>query len=128
MNRCAPSLPRILSRAPATATRGHRRDGDDDLFACSSSLGADRVGRYALRAGELDLVIAGGYDTISEYVYGGFNSLRLVAEGPLRPFAKDRQGMKLAEGYGIVILERAVDAKTSQCEGAGDDPRLRRIR
>ena len=79
--------------------------------ACSSSLGAIALAMTLLEAGELDLVIAGGYDTISEYVYGGFNSLRLVAEGPLRPFAKNRQGMKLAEGYGIVILERASDAK-----------------
>ena len=56
-------------------------------------------------AGQLDLVVAGGYDTISEYVYGGFNSLRLVSPGTLRPFTRDRQGMKLAEGYGIVVLE-----------------------
>jgi 3-oxoacyl-[acyl-carrier-protein] synthase II len=78
--------------------------------ACSSSLGAITLAMTLLEEGELDLVIAGGYDTISEYVYGGFNSLRLVADGPLRPFAKDRQGMKLAEGYGIVVLERARDA------------------
>jgi 3-oxoacyl-[acyl-carrier-protein] synthase II len=63
-----------------------------------------------LKTGQLDLVVAGGYDTISEYAYAGFNSLRLVAEGPLRPFARGREGMKLAEGYGIVVLERAADA------------------
>jgi 3-oxoacyl-[acyl-carrier-protein] synthase II len=78
--------------------------------ACSSSLGSVALGATLLQSGELDLVICGGYDTISEYAYGGFNSLRLVAPGPLRPFAKDRQGMKLGEGYGIVILERASDA------------------
>jgi 3-oxoacyl-[acyl-carrier-protein] synthase II len=78
--------------------------------ACSSSLGSIGLAVTLLQTRQLDLVIAGGYDTISEYVYGGFNSLRLVASGPLRPFAKDRQGMKLAEGYGIVILERAGDA------------------
>src|SRR4051812_28495977 len=75
--------------------------------ACSSSLGSVALGATLLKTGQLDLVVCGGYDTISEYAYGGFNSLRLVAEGPLRPFAKDRQGMKLGEGYGIVILERA---------------------
>ena len=78
--------------------------------ACSSSLGSIALAVSMLRGGHLDLVIAGGYDTISEYVYAGFNSLRLVAPGPLRPFTKDRQGMKLAEGYGIVVLERAEDA------------------
>ena len=79
--------------------------------ACSSSLGSVALAMTLLRAGELDLVIAGGYDTISEYVYGGFNSLRLVSPGPLRPFARDRQGMKLAEGYGILVLERLTDAR-----------------
>lgn len=78
--------------------------------ACSSSLGAIALGVTMLRSGRLDLVIAGGYDTISEYAYGGFSSLRLLAPGPLRPFARDRQGMKLSEGYGIVVLERAEDA------------------
>lgn len=79
--------------------------------ACSSSLGAIAMGVTLLRSGDLDLVVAGGYDTISEYVYAGFNSLRLVADGPLRPFARDRRGMKLAEGYGIVVLERSEDAR-----------------
>ncbi|HWB52960.1 MAG TPA: beta-ketoacyl-[acyl-carrier-protein] synthase family protein [Tepidisphaeraceae bacterium] len=78
--------------------------------ACSSSLGAIALATTLLQSGQLDLVLAGGYDTISEYVYGGFNSLRLVAEGPLRPFSRHRQGMKLAEGYGIVVLERSEDA------------------
>jgi 3-oxoacyl-[acyl-carrier-protein] synthase II len=78
--------------------------------ACSSSLGSIALGITMLQGGDADLVIAGGYDTISEYVYAGFNGLRLVADGPLRPFARDRQGMKLAEGYGLVVLERAGDA------------------
>jgi 3-oxoacyl-[acyl-carrier-protein] synthase II len=56
------------------------------------------------------VVIAGGYDTLSEYVWAGFNALRLVSGPPLRPFVRGRQGMKVAEGYGIVILERRADA------------------
>jgi 3-oxoacyl-[acyl-carrier-protein] synthase II len=79
--------------------------------ACSSSLGSIALGVTLLRSGQLDLVVAGGYDPVSEYVYGGFNSLRLVSEGPLRPFARGRSGMKLAEGYGVVVLERASDAR-----------------
>jgi len=78
--------------------------------ACSSSLGSIALGVTLLRSGEADLIVAGGYDPVSEYVYGGFNSLRLVSEGPLRPFARGRTGMKLAEGYGVVVLERASDA------------------
>jgi 3-oxoacyl-[acyl-carrier-protein] synthase II len=78
--------------------------------ACSSSLGAIVQAVSMLRSGELDLIIAGGYDAISEYAYAGFNSLRLVTDGALRPFARDRRGMKLAEGYGIVVLERQADS------------------
>ena len=103
----------LASNTLARACAGFDLDGfaATTCSACSSSLGAIALGVTLLRAGQVDLVIAGGYDTISEYVYGGFNSLRLVADGPLRPFAKDRQGMKLAEGYGIVVLERAGDAQ-----------------
>ncbi len=78
--------------------------------ACSSSLGSIALAVTLLQSGDFDLILAGGYDPISEYVYAGFNSLRLVAQGPVRPFARDRGGMKLAEGYGVVVLERAEDA------------------
>jgi 3-oxoacyl-[acyl-carrier-protein] synthase II len=102
----------LASNTLARACAGFDLDGfaATTCSACSSSLGAIALAVTLLRAGQLDLLVAGGYDTISEYVYGGFNSLRLVAAGPLRPFARERQGMKLAEGYGIVILERANDA------------------
>ncbi|MEX2218588.1 MAG: beta-ketoacyl-[acyl-carrier-protein] synthase family protein [Phycisphaerales bacterium] len=79
--------------------------------ACSSSLGAVALGVTLLESGEADLVVAGGYDAIGEYVWAGFNSLRLVSPGFPRPFARDRDGMKIGEGYGIVILERAADAE-----------------
>ncbi len=79
--------------------------------ACSSGLGSIALGVTLLQASELDLVIAGGYDPISEYSYAGFNSLRLIADGPVRPFCHNRTGMKVSEGYGIVVLERLDDAR-----------------
>ncbi len=95
-----------------SATRGLPFTGPaaTTCSACSSSLGSIALAVTLLNSGQLDLVVTGGYDTISEYAYAGFNSLRLVAGGPLRPFARDREGMKLAEGYGIVVLERASGA------------------
>ncbi len=79
--------------------------------ACSSSLGSIALGVTLLKTGRADLVIAGGYDAVSEYAYAGFNALRLVSEPPLRPFTRGRVGMKLSESYAIVILQRAEDAK-----------------
>lgn len=81
-------------------------DAATTCSACSSSLGSVALAMTLLTGGELDLVIAGGYDAASEYAYAGFNSLRLVAPGPLRPFATSRLGMKLGEGYGVIVLER----------------------
>jgi 3-oxoacyl-[acyl-carrier-protein] synthase II len=78
--------------------------------ACSSSLGSVALAVTMLQTGQADVVVAGGYDTVSEYVWAGFNSLRLVADGPLLPFTRGRKGMKLGEGYGIVVLERDSDA------------------
>lgn len=80
--------------------------------ACASGLSAIAMGMTLLRRGELDVVIAGGYDPVSEYVYAGFNSLRLITDGPPLPFSQHRQGMKLGEGTGIVILERADHARS----------------
>lgn len=79
--------------------------------ACSSSLGSIAMAVTMLQAGSIDQALAGGYDTISEYVWGGFNSLKLVADGPLTPFVRGREGMKLGEAYAIVALEREADAR-----------------
>ncbi len=84
--------------------------------ACASGLGAVALGATLLRAGEADLVIAGGYDAVSEYAYAGFDSLGVVASGPVRPFGADREGMKVAEGYGILVLERLEDARRRGAE------------
>lgn len=75
--------------------------------ACASGLASVISGVTLLRAGLADVVIAGGYDPISEYAYGGFASMRLVSPGVLKPFSRHRAGMKLGEGYAAIILERA---------------------
>jgi 3-oxoacyl-[acyl-carrier-protein] synthase II len=77
--------------------------------ACASGLVSMGVGMSKLASGELDVVLCGGYDPVSEYAYGGFNSLRLITESAQQPFSKNRQGLKLAEGYGVVVLERRSD-------------------
>ncbi len=79
--------------------------------ACSSGLASVTLGHSLLQNGDADLVIAGGYDPISEYAYAGFNALRLVSPTDLRPFAATRDGMKLGEGYAVVVLERSNDAR-----------------
>lgn len=107
------SLTRFLAGATlAAATRGIHADGlrTTTCSACSSGLASIAAADTLLENGEADMVIAGGYDPISEYSYAGFNSMRLVSATQLRPFAASRDGMKVAEGYAVVVLERAGDA------------------
>lgn len=79
--------------------------------ACSSGLASIAWALTLLQAGVIDMAVAGGYDPISEYAYGGFASMRLIAPGPVRPFSPDRDGMRIGEGYGVVVLERAAGAE-----------------
>jgi 3-oxoacyl-(acyl-carrier-protein) synthase len=80
--------------------------------ACASALTALTHAVAMLKSGAADAVIAGGYDPISEFVYGGFSALQLVAAGPLAPFAASREGMKLGEGCALFMLRREADARS----------------
>jgi 3-oxoacyl-[acyl-carrier-protein] synthase II len=117
----APLCSFLASHAMADALRGLPIAGltTTTCSACSSGLGAVALAATLLRTDELDLVIAGGYDPVSEYAYAGFDSMRLVASGQLRPFCRDREGMKLAEGYAVVVLERAPGRGRSLAEIRG---------
>ncbi len=73
--------------------------------ACTSS--ANAIGRafYSIRNNEYDIAICGGYDTMSEFCFAGFNSLMAITPSLCRPFDKNRDGLVLGEGAGMLILE-----------------------
>jgi len=79
--------------------------------ACASGITAIGIACDLLRSDEADVIVAGGYDPVSEFSHAGFGSLRLLAGGAPRPFARDRDGMRTAEGYALLVLERADDAR-----------------
>ncbi|MBD3344574.1 MAG: beta-ketoacyl-ACP synthase II [Chitinivibrionales bacterium] len=54
---------------------------------------------------EADVVIAGGSDPISKIAFTGFNRLLATAKEVCRPFDKNRDGMAVGEGAGILIVE-----------------------
>ena len=87
--------------------------------ACASALSAIANGVALLQARVVDAVIVGGYDSVSEFVYGGFSALQLVASGPLRPFAESRDGMKLGEGCALMMLQRSSDMRRHGTEALG---------
>ena len=54
---------------------------------------------------ETDIVLAGGADAFSRIAFTGFNRLMAMAPEKCQPFDKNRKGMMLGEGAGILVLE-----------------------
>jgi 3-oxoacyl-[acyl-carrier-protein] synthase II len=73
--------------------------------ACASGALAIGAALEGLRAGEIEVAIAGGSDSLCRITYAGFNALRAVDESPCRPFREGRSGMSLGEGAAVLVLE-----------------------
>jgi 3-oxoacyl-[acyl-carrier-protein] synthase II len=56
-------------------------------------------------------MIAGGVESFSKIAFTGFCRLNLVSPDVCRPFDKNRKGLILGEGAGIMILEGLENAK-----------------
>ncbi|MDY6905217.1 MAG: SDR family NAD(P)-dependent oxidoreductase [Thermodesulfobacteriota bacterium] len=81
--------------------------------ACASALAALRAGILELKAGESDLVIAGGADTLmSPYAYTCFSKVgALSGTGRSIPFDENADGIVLGECVATVVLKRLADAE-----------------
>lgn len=74
--------------------------------ACAAGNYAVDLGKKLLQWNLADIVIAGGVDVFSYVAFAGFQRLLALAPDMCRPFDKNRKGIVLGEGCGIVILER----------------------
>lgn len=73
--------------------------------ACSSAANAIMLGARLLKAGEADLVVAGGTEALSRFHLNGFNSLMILDHESCRPFDTTRAGLNLGEGAAFLVLE-----------------------
>ena len=78
--------------------------------ACAAGNFAIGYGYDLLRLGDTDLALAGGSDAFSKIAYTGFARMFAIAPQMCQPFDKNRKGMLVAEGAGLVVLERLEDA------------------
>lgn len=78
--------------------------------ACSSAANAIILGADMLKAGDADIVVAGGTEALSQFHLNGFHSLMILDQHTCRPFDNTRAGLNLGEGAAYIVMEREADA------------------
>jgi 3-oxoacyl-(acyl-carrier-protein) synthase len=73
--------------------------------ACSSGADAIGVALSWLRSGACDIAIAGGADELNQVPLCGFGALGILSDSICAPFDRDRTGLNLGEGAGVLVLE-----------------------
>lgn len=73
--------------------------------ACGAGNYAIGYGYDLIQKGEVEMAIVGGAEALSRVAFQGFQRLYAMAPEICSPFDKNRQGMLLGEGAGILILE-----------------------
>lgn len=75
--------------------------------ACASAAHAILLGHMLIATGQADIAVVGGTDScFSDGYLRAWDALRVVSMDTCRPFSKDRQGLIIGEGAGVLVLER----------------------
>ncbi len=109
------SIPMTMYNAASSAVSaklGAKGIAYSVVSACASSAHAIGLAAQAIRAGQADVMLAGGSDApLTAGIVSAWESLRVLAidnehpEAACRPFSADRKGLVLAEGAAVLVLE-----------------------
>lgn len=104
------SVPRAMPSAPSgqiSMNYGLRGPVFGVTSACASSNHAISVAADQLRLGRADIMLTGGAETpVNWGMFKVWETLRVLARDACRPISADRDGLVLADGAGVVVLER----------------------
>ena len=63
------------------------------------------MGARLIQSGQLDRVVVGGTDCLTQFTIYGFRSLMIFDDEWCKPFDNSRKGLNLGEGAGFLVLE-----------------------
>jgi 3-oxoacyl-[acyl-carrier-protein] synthase II len=78
--------------------------------ACAAGNYAVGFASDLIRAGRADVVVAGASDLVQELQFSGFVRLAAMAPERCQPFDRNREGLILGEGAGLLVLESEAHA------------------
>lgn len=101
-----------VNNIPANVAVHLKAEGRVCLFptACASGNYAIGYGYDLIKNGKLDYAVAGGADAFSYISFTGFNQVWAMSPKVCQPFDKNRKGMMLGEGAGVLFLEELSSA------------------
>ncbi len=82
----------------------HKNKGRIISAACASTNAAIDRARRMILSGMCETVIVAACDLVSEFAFSGFASIGAMTDGMARPYDRNRSGLLLGEGAGILIL------------------------
>jgi 3-oxoacyl-[acyl-carrier-protein] synthase II len=100
-------------------------NGPITLIANACASGANAIGhaRDLIRTGRAECVLTGGYESLTELIYVGFDCLQAMTTERCRPFDRQRSGLMLGEAAAFLVLESEQHARRRGakilCELAG---------
>lgn len=81
------------------------------INACSSGNHALCWAFDILQEGKVDIMVVGGSDVVPQTEFTHFHNLKALAPERCQPFDKNRQGLVVGAGAGVLILETLESAK-----------------
>jgi nodulation protein E len=118
------TIPRAMPSAPASQVSmflGIKGPTYGVASACASATHAIGQAFHLVRSGSVTCAVAGGAEApFTSGAMKAWEAMRILAPDVCRPFSKERQGMMLGEGAGIIVLETLEHASARGAEILGE--------